>query len=72
MSQDRRATKAPYLIRLVCGCLIRSRMHPITEHVKYGCTSGLGHGYALSWTKWDFEGSDVTRTNRQFEAREGQ
>lgn len=42
-----------YRVTLTCGCTIRVRNQPLHAGVRYGCASGLGHGYALAWTAWE-------------------
>lgn len=41
--------------QLSCGHVVKTRLEPLNKKAKFGCTSGLGCGYQLSWVK--------TRTN---------
>ncbi len=40
-------------ITLACGCTIRARNSPISDRVRYGCDTGAGHGYSLTWVRWE-------------------
>lgn len=51
------AFTAKVKIKLVCGCLTRSRSRPIYG-ARFGCTQGLGHGYRLAWL-WSEEDGQV-------------
>lgn len=41
-----------FRITLTCGCTLSLRNPPMTKQVRYGCPSGVGHGYSLAWTAW--------------------
>jgi hypothetical protein len=47
-----RPNNALYIrIRLTCGCWTKSRNQPFRAS-KFGCDSGLRHGYSLRWTEF--------------------
>jgi len=49
---DLRTANLDYLIILTCGCTLRLRNQPLHQGVRYGCSTGQGHGYRLAWVSW--------------------
>ena len=52
MSTDPRMFNRDYHVTLTCGCTTLSRNQPLTDRVRFGCSTGQGHGYRLSWVSW--------------------
>lgn len=51
--------RAEYRVRLECGCVVWLRSEPITAIAKFGCQTGMGHGYRLRWTEvWHVDKPD--------------
>lgn len=67
--RGRRKPVADFRARLECGDAIRLRMWPM-EHVRFGCTAGLSHGYSLRWIEaWQVSNPEDKRINKTY-ARE--
>jgi hypothetical protein len=67
----RRTRSSEYTVRILlsCTCWTRARNHPMHDLVKYGCASGLRHGYADKW--WvRSEQNGAVNTNRTYAARQ--
>lgn len=41
------------LVKLKCGCTVKTRNRPLSGRAKYPCPSGMGHGYNVSWVSFD-------------------
>lgn len=39
-------------VHLACGCTARTKLVPF-HGTRFGCTSGLGHGYQIDWVQAD-------------------
>jgi len=66
----RRTQSAEYTVRILleCGCWTRARCHPMSDHVRLGCTSGQAHGYRKQWVQSEENGA--VNINRTYAARQ--
>jgi len=62
-SAHKNISRSDLKILLECGCRINSRVCPMPR-ARLSCTSGLQHGYRLTWVEYKVPSGAVIFNNR--------
>lgn len=58
-------------VLLTCTHQITVRNPPLSIHVKYNCTAGVGCGYMIGWVSYSNRSTGITSENPLYKKTEG-